>query len=282
MSVWDKKNNSKGVGRSVFFVNTTQPRIPWEDSLMEELSWSGLPTGMFVWDYLEYLNWCGKTQPESGWYRFPGSGLWTVSERREVSTKAVLFTVDMRSWSRFLPWRRYNDGHLNCDLKATLPPGLFPATERERGQVRSCHGFPLSLWLGQTNWSCCSWIYFSCLCLYLCVFHLSLGFHGGQRWYQSPWSWSYRRCELTGVNAGNWTSLLWKSSQLQPKSCVSYVSGNTVCGHTHAHHHHHLLKQMLRVDVWSFIIYSLKVWDNHIPSKSEELPGKQQVIVNLL
>ena len=130
MSVWDKKNNSKGVGRSVFFVNTIHPRIPWEDSLMEELSWSGLPTGMFVWDYLEYLNWCGKTQPESGWYRFPGSGLWTVSERREGSTKAVLFTVDMRSWSRFLPWRRYNDGHLNCDLKATLPPRVVSSNRK--------------------------------------------------------------------------------------------------------------------------------------------------------
>lgn len=69
-------------GMAGLTANLTQHKITWKESLSEELSRSAQLISMSLGNQFDCLNWCGKTQPESGWHLVWSPGLCESSCRK--------------------------------------------------------------------------------------------------------------------------------------------------------------------------------------------------------
>lgn len=116
---------SPKVWQLVLIINSAQPRVSWEETVNGRLSGSGWPGSMSVGGCPDYINWCGKSQPEGDYsLRLVPDCMRVEKERRIAMMHLVVFIPLLLSCFKFLPlWCLCMvGGSLKFKLKQTLSP----------------------------------------------------------------------------------------------------------------------------------------------------------------
>lgn len=110
----------------ISFVNLTQPRITWADSLNEGLTTLPLPVSMSLGDCFEWINWCRKIHRTEGSTTLD-KGHWTVSGEFELSTSKQT-SEWAHTYSFLCSWLWIRHDQLSRALAAMTSPQWWTIT----------------------------------------------------------------------------------------------------------------------------------------------------------